>query len=232
MLKDFIKLYLKSIPISKIRRDSDINFRTFSLKTGRLQVTLVNTQLRLEEIYPRKELYPFTERHPEFLMIPIATCTQKIVGFILRGVSFKEYRIIFEPKKPSPLFGWEDFKDYQSEYPIVLCEGVKDAIYLKQHYKYVLSLNTSSISTANMEILKRMTNKVILSYDNDETGLRMSKLDSKSLDENGISCRIVKPNHKDCAEYLENSYGELDYLSILDSSLKLLGGDGCGIIKK
>ena len=231
MLEDFIKLYKKSKPIASIPACSDTNYSIFSLKKG-LPVTLVSTKHRLDEIYPLEGFYSFTERHPKFWMIPIATCTNKIVGFIVRGSEEKEYRTIFEPKALSPLFGWESFKDFSLGNPLVLCEGVKDAIYLKQFYPYVLSLNTSSISVSNLEIIRKITDKIILSYDNDDTGRRMSKIDNDMLIKLGIRSTVIRPTHKDCAEYLENSQGESDYLSMLDSSLMMMKGDNCGIIKK
>jgi DNA primase len=158
-------------------------------------------------------------------MVPIATPSLKIVGFILRGTSTKEYRTVFDYVDIPPMFGFEDFKDFKTNKPIILCEGVKDAIYLKTHYKHTLSLNTSSISVINLEILSKLTNYLILAYDNDSVGVASSLDDRDMLIKNGFTCEIITPTQKDCAEFIENKTGENDFIYSLRQKLKYLGGE-------
>lgn len=221
------------MPINNLKTcvgmDNDVNYKIFSMKRG-LPVTLVRTKDRIKEIYPIRNLYSFFEKHPCFWMIPVSTPRHKIIGFIIRGFSNKEYRIIFDYRNLAPVFGWEDFKNYKLDAPILLCEGAKDAIYLKMLYPYTLSLNTSGISTSNLEILKNLTNKVILSYDNDDTGIKSSSSDKELLTQNGIECDILLPKHtsskyKDCADFLEDNMYEEEYKNSLKFFLKMLGGN-------
>lgn len=223
-LKNFIKLYLKSTPVNKLNSMTDVNYKVFSLKKG-LPVTLVRTSNLLKEIYPLKSLYPFFEKHEYFWMIPITCPSHKFIGFVIRGFREKEYRTIFDFGNIPPLFGWEDFREFKLNSPIVLCEGVKDAIYLKSIYPYTLALNTSNITSVNMEILSSVTDKIVLVYDNDYTGIRSCKVDRESLINKGIQCDFVVPTHKDCAEFIENTIGESEFISKLKRTLKNLGGN-------
>lgn len=231
MLKEFLDIYNKSKPISSFEEMNDLNYFIFSKKSG-LPAVLVETRKVVKELRPLKSFYRFFEnnKNPYFWMVPIATPTKKIVGFIIRSFYDKYYMTIFEKGSISPLFGWEDFKNFKLNSPIVLCEGVKDAIFLKQHYPYVLSLNTSEITSINLELLRKITDKIVLCYDNDDTGILSSKSDCKNLKtDNKFSCEIVLPKIKngDCADYfkLENNSSLNDFLYDFKFCVKKLGGN-------
>lgn len=232
MLKDFVRLYSHAMSILDLVKQDDENFQCFYMKKG-LPVKLVETKLHIKDIYPLKSFYGFFEKHPYFWMIPIANPTHKICGFILRGYFEKDYRTVFEYSQDNlaPLFGWEDFGNFELDQPVVLCEGIKDAIFLKQHYPYVLSVNGSEITSVNVEILKRITSKVILCYDNDKTGKYSSSKDIKMLSEFGFNCKVLLPlgEVKDCAEYIRNTYCLDRYLRALKYNIQELGGEVCGI---
>lgn len=225
MLEEFIKLYMKSVPVSKLGTMDDINYKTFILKKG-LPVTLVQTSKCVRELYPLKSFYGFFEKHPYFWMIPIANPSLRLNGFIIRGFAEKEYRTIFDYGNLPPMFGFEDFKDFKLDKPLIICEGVKDSIYLKTLYPYVLALNTSNITSANLEILSLITNKIIIAYDNDKTGISCSKVDRETLLSKGIMCETVVPRHKDCAEFVGNKQGESEFVDSVNRTLRLLGGLG------
>lgn len=233
MIQDFVNVYKKSIPARKLpsnlvdflsQNDSE-NFKIFSSKTG-LPVTLCQTKKVIREIYPIKSHYGFFEKHKYFWMIPIVTINKKIVGFIIRGCSVKEYRTIFVRNSICPMFGWEDFKNYDFNKPIVLCEGAKDSIYLKKYYPYTLALNTSNITSLNLNILKKFTNNLILCYDNDSTGSSSIKMDGDLLNENKINFQtIVVEGSKDWAEQINLSEDiQKGNINKLYSKIQLLGG--------
>jgi DNA primase len=204
---------------------SDLNYLLFLKKSG-LDVKLIFVSEQLEFLQPIKNHYGFFQNHPCIWMIPISTPNKKILGFILRGYENKEYRIIFNHDGVSPMYGWEDFKNYNEE-PIILTEGMKDAIWIKQYYPYVLSLNTSNITQSNLEILKKVTNKLLLIYDNDETGIPSVKKDVKMLSEYNFNCDYILPDGKDCAEYFEKNIDSYTFLNNMDFKLKKLGGKLC-----
>ena len=153
-------------------------------------------------------------------MIPVTTINETIVGFILRGVLNSDYSTVsreFEDSKNRvPLmFGFnkkfKQFEEHNTCYPIVLCEGSKDCIFLKHFYPYTLAINTSSMGL-NAYILINISNKFVLAYDNDKAGREGIEKDKrtfrslgaqvvnleldKSMDENGNL--LIK----DCSDYI------------------------------
>ena len=61
--------------------------------------------------------------------------------------------------------------------PIVLVEGPKDCEMFRRvfNYKNCLAMMTSNVSLAQLEVLKSLTNEIILCNDNDEAGLNSQK---------------------------------------------------------
>jgi len=228
MLGGFIKLYSHAIPINKLVPESNENFKCFSLKSG-LPVGLVIVRDTISYQYPLKSFWKFFEENPYFWMIPMTTPTNKLIGFVLRGYHQKEYRTVFNyGENIPPVFGWEDFSDFSYNKPVVVCEGIKDAIWLKQYYKYTIALNGSSITNANLAIFKNMFSNVILCYDNDSaqnnTGEKSSIRDKKILEKLDINCRVIVPKHKDCAMFLEDSNGLEDFLNTFKKNIEIMGG--------
>lgn len=224
-LFDFLNLYKQACSIKDLEPLEDLNYLLFLKKSG-LDVKMVIVKDHLELLHPIKNHYSFFQKHPYIWMIPVSTPNNKILGFIMRGYADKEYRIIFDHEGVSPMYGWEDFKNYSDE-PIVLTEGLKDAIWLKQYYPYVLSLNTSNITQSNLEILTKITNKMLLIYDNDDTGIPSIKKDIKMLEERNLNCDYILPDGKDCAEYFEKNIDSYTFLNNLNFKLRKLGGGLC-----
>ena len=228
---------MNSKPISTLAPEENENFKCFSLKGG-LPVGLVVVKDTLKYQYPIKTFWKYFEANPHFWMIPLATPSKKIIGFVLRGYNQKEYRTIFDYEDNiPPIFGWEDFYNFSYDMPVVICEGVKDAIWLKQYYKYTLSLNGSEITTSNLEIFKSMFSKIILCYDNDKEENNVGRK-STNKEENRIATiltslkerdwhvehKVITPEHKDCAMFLSDPRGLANFLSKLEKSIKDLGG--------
>lgn len=227
MLQNFIRLYQNSIDINNLKEIKDVNYRCFLKKKG-FPVSLVKTKDKsnLKEMQSLTIFHKFFRDNKHFWMVPITTISSKIVGFILRGYEFKNYRMVYDfQNKISPMFGWECFNNFNLDEPIILTEGVKDTIYLQQFYPYVLSLNTSGITSLNLEILKNLSDKIILCYDNDDTGNKSLKSDKSLLKNKNISFDVLKPPLKDCAELLENKKEEETFLSNMKIKLKLFGGN-------
>lgn len=161
-----------------------------------------------------------------FYMIPIQTVLGTIVGFIFRSVFHlpglkRTYASVYSPfvdniKKVPFMFGfYEDFKNFSKQdscEPIVITEGVKDCIYLKQFYPYCLSNNTSKLGF-NSYILRNLTDKIIIVYDNDTAGRESSFKEPYLLKKLGFYVERVPLDRdiKDPASYinyptLENSF--------------------------
>jgi DNA primase len=104
-----------------------------------------------------------------------------------------------------PLFGWSTFTNFKKDTPIIVTEGSKDCIILQKYYPYVLALLTAGVTVANANILRTMTNKVILAYDRDSTGLKETKKDIEKLQNAGIQVLMLKSHKKDFGADYQNS---------------------------
>ena len=148
-----------------------------------------------------------------FYSIPIQAPSGEYVGFIYRALFNHDYASIYKPfnnkaKRIPYMFGFFcDFNDYDSHktcMPIVVCEGVKDAIVLKKIYPYVLSNNTSALRL-NANILANITDKVLLAYDNDPTGHEQAPKDKRKLAKLGCSVDILDYSpYKDAGEFINH----------------------------
>lgn len=74
---------------------------------------------------------------------------------------------------------------------------------LKKFYPYVLSNNTSSLRV-NANVLANITDKIILAYDNDETGLEQTPKDRLKLARLGCSVDVMQFKYKDAGEYINH----------------------------
>jgi DNA primase len=174
----------------------------------------------------------FLNNNRFFYMIPIQTIKGTIVSFIFRSVFKKDYASIpsdhTEVVKKIPLmFGWyKDFLNYNSE-PIVVCEGLKDCIYLKQFYPYVLANNTDSIRI-NANVLLNYTQNIIIFYDSDKTGINSSKEDKNLCVNLGINVRTISIkdilndyDFKDVAELINfpnlEEFFKINFLKIINN---------------
>ena len=146
-------------------------------------------------------------------MIPVTTIKETIVGFILRGVLNSSYSTVskeFEsPDSRIPLmFGFGknfmNFEKHKTCYPIIVCEGSKDCIFLRRFYPYTVAVNTSSMGL-NAQVLINITNKFVLAYDNDKAGQDGIERDKKVLRDLGAQVVSLELDHsvKDCSDYID-----------------------------
>lgn len=77
---------------------------------------------------------------------------------------------------------------------IIICEGTADCEYIKHFiYSDVLACLTDSISSMKLEVLKSITNHVVLSFDNDESGKEATIRESKKLKKCGFFVEQLSP---------------------------------------
>lgn len=168
-----------------------------------------------------------------FYMIPVQTVEGTIVDFIFRRVfdikksdhfdfkknryhSVKPYKSNIIKKIPFMYGFYKDFKNFDSDSingakPIVICEGCKDCIYLKQFYPYVLAINTSTIGF-NGHILRNITDKIVVVSDSDEAGSEAYFKDRYSLRKLDFKIGKVKLDEgiKDPASYIKHKDMEVN----------------------
>lgn len=78
--------------------------------------------------------------------------------------------------------------------PIIICEGTADCEYIKRNIsRDVLACLTDSISVLKMELLHTLTNHVILSFDNDESGKNAERRETIKLKRLGFFVEYLHP---------------------------------------
>lgn len=221
---------------------SKVDIRLIAIKENYDIITTLDkmkyfiNQVRKNDIY-RSKRFNVGIKESYFYMIPIQTVKGTIVGFVCRFICknfissvlyFSTPTFIKDKVKQLPaMFGfYKDFEDYDSHRnckPIVVCEGIKDCIYIKQFYPYVLSNNTSNLGSS-IYLLRELTNKVILLYDNDKTGNKTTLSDTKRLNNLGIQTVSLEldDEFKDPANYIRDPEKEKNFIYTLENKITYL----------
>ena len=150
------------------------------------------------------------------IVIPIENLKGEVVGFtgrIFNGedntakyLNTKETEIF---KKSSLLFNYHNAKNFIREKRcVIVVEGNMDAIKMSaKGFKNVVALMGVSLSSEQIDILKRLKVPVILMLDNDNAGEEATIKNGETLINSGIDTRIVRlSGAKDPDEYIEK-YG-------------------------
>ena len=205
-ISKYIDLYDNGVSIKRVKRIDNQTFKILSLSNN-VDIRIVDREKVYKKLLTLEKMKHFTidtKEHSNrfFYMIPLQTPHGTIVGFILRSVYGKSYNTICktseikEHKVPYMYGFYEDFKKFDNHkecMPIIICEGLKDCILMKKLYPYVLANNTSSLGL-NAHILRNISNKFILVYDNDSTGLESTKSDKKLLRSMGCYVDSIQIN--------------------------------------
>ena len=217
-IENYISLYESGFRLDQIRPLKNQTYKIF--KSSGIDIRVVPRSLVYANPLAFQKIKHFTLYNEYFYMIPVTTIQETIVGFILRGVLRSDYSTISrdfnDPDLRVPLmFGFnksfETFEKKSTCYPIVVCEGSKDCLFLKKLYPYTVSINTSSMGL-NAYVLINLSNKFILAYDNDEAGQEGIEKDKKVLRKLGaqvVHLELDKTKDlngkfifKDCSDYL------------------------------
>jgi DNA primase len=214
-IDDYIKLYNEGVSLNKIKPLSNQTYKLF--KQSGEDIRIVHRSQTYANAAAFSKINHFMLSNDYFYMIPVTTVKGTIVGFIVRGVLRKDYgtvsRTFSSYEKQVPLmYGFnKKFQEYEKEVekrgkclPIIVCEGSKDCLMLKQFYPYVLANNTSSMGV-NAQVLRNISNKFLLAYDNDESGQEGIKRDKRTLRNLGayVESLQLHDGFKDCADYLD-----------------------------
>lgn len=218
-IEDYIELYKKGLKLSQIKPLKNQTYKIF--KASGIDIRIVKRDKTYENAMAFQKIKHFTVNNEYFYMIPVTTVKETIVGFILRGVTKSDYatvsREFSESGKRVPLmFGFnkkfESFDSHETCPPIVICEGSKDAIFMKQFYPYTLAINTSSMGL-NAQVLINISNKFVLAYDNDSAGQEGIKRDKRTFRNLGAQVTSLELDSskdeegkfliKDCSDYIK-----------------------------
>lgn len=116
-------------------------------------------------------------------------------------------------------FGLSTFKGYKKEYPIILVEGIADWAAIKNHYKYVLAVLTSTVSTKQLFFLSNLTSFVVKGFDADAAGLEGAERSESKFKRVGLNSMNLICPEKDWGKMLESSYGLEALKEIFDDLL-------------
>lgn len=144
------------------------------------------------------------------VMFPIMDVNNRVIGFGGRVMGDAKPKYLNSPEtkafdKSRNLYGL-NFARLSRKPQIIICEGYMDVIALHQagFNQAVASLGTALTSQQAL-LLKRYTDKVLLTYDSDEAGTKAALRAIPLLKEAGISVRVInmKP-YKDPDEFIKN----------------------------
>lgn len=120
-------------------------------------------------------------------------------------------------------------KEFKYGTPIIITEGNLDCDFIKEIYPNTLAVLTASLTTNHIEILTHLTNRVILAFDNDESGERGYYTALKKLEGIKVSKFQHNPSLKDFGDLLDmKKNNSLDYEVIYHSyktQIRLLTGE-------
>ncbi len=223
-IEDYINLYNKGLNLNRIK---PLKNQTYKLFKNSEDIRIVHRKHTYSNALRYKKIEHLTKNNEYFYMIPITTIKGTHVGYILRGVLTSDYNTVtaslnLEYKVPF-MYGFDHrfliYDSYQKCHPIIVCEGCKDCITLKKIYPYVLSNNTSSMGL-NSLILRNVSNRFLLAYDNDEAGLNGMNKDKSILRSMGAYVDTIKlpSEYKDCTDCYINpktlEYNKDTFLSL------------------
>ena len=213
--KDYIELHKSGRSIRDLSPLDNETYKVFI--SSNIDIRVIDRDQSYSLLVKTEKLKHFTTdkdgiSNRYFYSIPVQSPSGDYVGFIYRALFGHDYASIYRPfenkvKRVPYMFGFfNDFQNYDRHtvcMPIVVCEGVKDAVVLKRFYPYVLSNNTSALRV-NANILANITDKVILAYDNDETGRKEIQKDKRKLANLGCSVDTLQYTFKDAGEYINH----------------------------
>ena len=204
-LKQFIELYKHCKNASRLSKVNNEEQRIFSLKETGLPIKFGCTEKLLDYIPEREGLYNFWQENDYFWIIPMEVKENRVYGFTIRGYE-KNYNVFRLTSNLPVIFGLYDFEDFNfnKKKPIILTEGIKDALMLKTIYPYTLSLNTAGLTQNALNFVTALTDRFILIYDNDKPGRDATERDKAALREK--ECRVFDftPTFKDCGKYIDH----------------------------
>lgn len=144
------------------------------------------------------------------VMFPILDVNSKVIGFGGRVMGEGEPKYLNSPEtkvfdKSRNLYGLNFARTSREKY-LLICEGYMDVIAMHQagFTNAVASLGTA-FTTQHAALLKRYTDKVVLTYDSDGAGIKAALRAIPILKEVGISMKVLNMQpYKDPDDFIKN----------------------------
>lgn len=213
---DLNKLFLLARPVTEdLIGVNKYTFWAVKAKVSNYRIATLNTVLEYqkkvgEELPPY--LFRFINDAGQVLLIA-NVINRQVTQLVVRSLKDKKFHtVVLKQQYPYGL-GTINLDKTFSE-PIVVCEGTMDRDYLRSLYPNVVACLTSSLTKIQLELICKLTNTVILAYDNDETGNKSYWKDKKTLEERGVFVKRLKHPEglKDPGDVVQKLYEGDDYL--------------------
>ena len=122
----------------------------------------------------------FIQKHSEVIMVA-NIINNRVVGLTFRTIGkVKDFSTWGNNK--GLFYGLGALSpDFKYGQPIILVEGLLDCDVIKQFYPNVMAVLTNSLTKLQVDVLKYLTNNVIMLLDNDNAGIQGTKESMKSL---------------------------------------------------
>lgn len=174
-----------------------------------VQIGVIN---KLEEKNILKD--KFTDR----LMVPINDKSGRVVGFTARVLPYDN-----NPNRPKYLnssqslwfnkselwYGWyEHSQAIRQKKQVIIVEGNMDVIIANQYgLDYALASQGTSFTVEQLQILKRLTNKILLAFDNDTAGIVSGQKFYRQATAMGFEMHklVIDKQYKDLDEMLSSN---------------------------
>lgn len=166
----------------------------------------------------------YTDRFRNRIMFPIMNSFGKVIGFsgrILPGAESEDVgKYVNSPETPifnksRTLYGFHKTKEHIKEQnAAVLVEGQMDFLMLYQDgVKNVIATSGTALTPDHLKTLRRFTDQLIFSFDNDEAGFKAAErsIDLASANDFNVKLLILK-DYKDPAEAVEKKPGHISEL--------------------
>lgn len=218
-IKDYINLYNTGYSLDSVKPLNNQTYKIFRM--SKVDIRIVCRKEVYNNPLAYKKIRYFVKDNEYFYMIPIKTLKGTIVGFILRSLFGSSYSTISrefnnQSEQVPLMFGFDKhfakYDNFNKSYPIIVCEGCKDCLTLKKIYPFVVTNNTSSMGV-NSVVLRNITNKFLLAYDNDKAGKEGMEKDSKYLRQTCgafVDTINIPEGYKDCTDCAINKDGSLN----------------------
>lgn len=176
-----------------------------------------------------KGVYDF---QAERLVVPIISSMSKVIAFggrILQDKGFGKYKntsdtVLFNKK--NTLFNVNNLKKIRQETDfdfVIMVEGYMDAISLHMAgFTNVVASMGTSLTLSQAKLLKRYTNKVLVSYDGDGAGQKATLRSLDIFENEGFEVKVVNlPEGLDPDDVIRN-YGAEAYQDLLRKAQPLI----------
>lgn len=177
----------------------------------------------------KKGVYDF---QAERLTVPIINSMGKVIGFggrILEDKGFGKYKNTSETSlfnKKNVLYNVNNLKQIRQETDldyVIMVEGYMDAISLySAGFKNVVASMGTSLTLSQAKLLKRYTQKVLVSYDGDGAGQKATVRSLEIFENEGFEVKVVNlPEGLDPDDVIRK-YGAEGYKTLLSKAQPLI----------